>query len=95
MNTLDRREFLHAVSRYGAGACCACAFGGLGSESTAADGSVPWIREIDFYERLPDKRIQCFVCPLHCVLEDGAGLEVIDYKTDQVAGERLTERVEA
>jgi len=30
-----------------------------------------------------------------CVLEDGAGVEVIDYKSDQVAGERLTERVEA
>ena len=30
-----------------------------------------------------------------CVLEDGAGVEVIDYKSDRVVGERLTERVEA
>ena len=30
-----------------------------------------------------------------CVLEDGGGVEVIDYKSDQVAGEQLAERVEA
>jgi pyruvate formate lyase activating enzyme len=29
------------------------------------------VREVDFYQQLPDKKIQCFVCPLDCVLEDG------------------------
>jgi len=31
----------------------------------------PFDREVDLYRKLPDKRIQCFVCPLNCVLSPG------------------------
>ena len=65
----DRREFLSALGGCAAGAYAGC---GLGRW-------VPWAqadplelkREVDFYDSLPDKQIQCFVCPLDCVLEDG------------------------
>jgi pyruvate formate lyase activating enzyme len=29
------------------------------------------VRQVDHYTQLPDRRIHCFVCPLHCVLQDG------------------------
>ncbi len=51
-------------------ACAACTLGPSVSEALAG-APTPFEREIDFYERLPDKRIQCFVCPLHCVLNEG------------------------
>lgn len=40
-------------------------------EALGADPPLDFVREIDFYERLPENKIQCFVCPLDCVLEDG------------------------
>lgn len=69
---MDRRAFLGTVGRATAGACVACGLAGarsLHGATAAPDGS--WTRQIDFYEPLPDGRIQCFVCPLHCVLNDG------------------------
>ncbi len=45
---------------------------GLGTFSESAFGqSARFTREVDFYSKLPGKKIQCFVCPLHCVLEEG------------------------
>ncbi|MHC4091929.1 MAG: AmmeMemoRadiSam system radical SAM enzyme [Planctomycetota bacterium] len=64
---MERRGFLARVGQWGAGACLACA-------SERAWASVPqggWQREIDFYDQLPGKRIQCHVCPLDCLLNDG------------------------
>ena len=64
---MDRRQFMGRVGRWGAGACLAC-----GLDRAWAQGPPGgWRREIDFYDRLPDKRIQCHVCPLDCVLNDG------------------------
>lgn len=40
-----------------------------GRPSTGASPVVD--REVDFYEKLSDRRVQCFVCPLHCELESG------------------------
>ena len=28
-------------------------------------------RKVDFYKEIHDQKVQCFVCPLHCQLEDG------------------------
>jgi len=63
---VSRREFLGC-------AACACAWGGLASLVVRADEPAPppQVREIDFYDRLPEQKIQCFVCPLHCTLKDG------------------------
>ncbi|MBU0639135.1 MAG: AmmeMemoRadiSam system radical SAM enzyme [Planctomycetes bacterium] len=66
----DRREFLTALGRYAGGACLACGLG-AGPHAAWAGQEPEWKREIDFYTQLPDRKIQCFVCPLHCVLEDG------------------------
>ncbi len=63
---VSRREFLGC-------AACACAYGGLGPLIARA-GEPPsptWTREIDFYDQLPEQKIQCFVCPLHCTLKEG------------------------
>jgi pyruvate formate lyase activating enzyme len=69
---LDRRAFLSALGRCAGGTCLACALTRFAPDAFA--GQPPphkFTREIDFYERLPERRIQCFVCPLHCVLNDG------------------------
>ena len=69
---LDRRAFLSALGRCAGGTCLACALARFAPDAFAG-GPTPgkFTREIDFYERLPEHRIQCFVCPLHCVLSDG------------------------
>jgi pyruvate formate lyase activating enzyme len=67
---LDRRDFLATVGRYAAGSCVGCGLAGLAGDVPAAPAS-PWTRQIDFYDQLPDRRIQCFVCPLNCMLSDG------------------------
>lgn len=47
--------------------------GDVGAHAGDAEEPAPptWTREIDYYEQLSENRIQCFVCPLHCVLKDG------------------------
>lgn len=67
---LDRREFL-----FRAGQCAGASWLGctLAGSLALADGtsSAPFTREVDHYTPLPGKRIKCFVCPLHCELNDG------------------------
>jgi pyruvate formate lyase activating enzyme len=72
MNTddLDRRRFLSLLARLTGGACLACGLDGLISPALAGE-PVQFTRQIEYYERLADKKVQCFVCPLHCVLTDG------------------------
>ncbi len=65
-----RRDFLSTLCRGAGAACAACTLGPIASDALA-DSTPALEREIDFYERLPKKRIQCFVCPLHCVLNEG------------------------
>ncbi len=68
---LDRRAFLTTMGRCAGGACVACGLGPWASRALAAGSAPKLTREVDFYERLSGKRIQCFVCPLDCVLDDG------------------------
>jgi pyruvate formate lyase activating enzyme len=71
-DSIDRRAFLSTLGRCAGGACLACALGrGLPEARADELKSLDCKRQIDFYERLPEKRIQCFVCPLNCVLNDG------------------------
>ena len=72
---MKRREFLRAA---GAGACgalgCMLASGdlrpvGLHAAEDAA-GQDQYYREAMYYERLPDQRIRCLVCPRKCVVGD-------------------------
>jgi len=82
-----RRDFL--VS---AGQCAACAWlAGLavGQDGRDVPGGLACGREIDFYDRLPEQKIQCFVCPLHCVLKDG---ETCFCRTRTNVGGRLLTR---
>jgi pyruvate formate lyase activating enzyme len=66
----DRREFLAALARWGTGAAAApAALAAFARELLAAED--PYY-EVEHYHTLNDgKTIQCFVCPLDCVLEDG------------------------
>ncbi len=68
---VDRRSFLRTVGRCAGGACVACGVGSFASQVLAAGPSPQFTREVDFYERLSGGRIQCFVCPLDCVLKEG------------------------
>ena len=67
---LDRRTFLGTLGRCAGGACLACAFG-PSALATGPEQKFKCVREIDFYTHLPERKIQCFVCPLNCELEDG------------------------
>ncbi len=79
----------------------------LGRRLRACVGGIR--RELPFVARLaPDEYEAGLACEswapadailvrgiVDCVLEEGGGVEVIDYKSDQVVGEQLAERVEA
>jgi pyruvate formate lyase activating enzyme len=68
--SLNRRDFLLSAGRCAGTACLACMLDPLAGRAYA--GEPPkWVREIDFYNQLPEQKIQCFVCPLHCILKDG------------------------
>lgn len=66
----DRREFLARAGQCAGAACLSC---GLGTFVGQAYGgpSPRFTREVDHYTQLPGNRIKCFVCPLHCELNDG------------------------
>jgi len=64
--SLDRREFLVQAGRWSAGAGLLCSLLPAWAQSPDAPG-----REVDFYERLPEGRIRCGVCPRHCVVPEG------------------------
>ena len=64
---MTRREFCARVGRWGLGAAGAWWLGW----PTGADAAVGDRHEVDYYKKLSGQRIQCFVCPLNCILEDG------------------------
>jgi pyruvate formate lyase activating enzyme len=68
---LNRRAFLSAVGRCAGGAGLACGLAGPLVRQACAKGPAKLTRQVDFYEQLPGRKIQCFVCPLHCTLSDG------------------------
>lgn len=69
MSLDQRRAFLQDLVRWGAGAAAAPAALAAFAESVLADDS-PYV-EVKHYRKLEDKRIQCHVCPLNCLLDDG------------------------
>jgi len=73
MSRIQRRELLASATRLAAGTCVGCgATSLLTTRVRAAEASARTTgRQVDFYERLSYDRIQCFVCPLHCELDDG------------------------
>jgi hypothetical protein len=69
MTVDQRRAFLQDLVRWGAGAAAAPAALAAFAESLLAADS-PYV-EVKHYRQLENKRIQCFVCPLNCLLDDG------------------------
>ncbi len=69
---MDRRAFLSRAACAGvAAAAIPTALRVLlGFEEAAAEAGRPPF-EASWYEKRPNSRIQCFACPLHCLLEDG------------------------
>lgn len=58
------------MARAAGGACLACGLEGA-VWPVLGDEPVKLTRHVEYYERLADKKVQCFVCPLRCVLTDG------------------------
>jgi pyruvate formate lyase activating enzyme len=73
MSRFDRREFLSALARSGAGACGLGLCGGAMVPRAAAKSfrPTPGQRTVDFFETRPDGRVVCGVCPHRCVLGEG------------------------
>ena len=55
----DRRQFLTAA-----------ALPLLAARECAGDNDAPFLREAQFYEKLPHKKIKCKLCPRECVIDD-------------------------
>jgi pyruvate formate lyase activating enzyme len=60
---MDRRQFLSAAALPCLAACAA-------APCSAADSSAQYVREARFYEKLPNKKIKCKLCPRECVIDD-------------------------
>jgi pyruvate formate lyase activating enzyme len=67
---LDRREFLAAVGKCAGAAYLGCSLGALPPRAFG-EATPKLTREVDHYVQLPGKKIQCFVCPLYCILQNG------------------------
>lgn len=68
---LNRRAFLAALGRYAGGAYLGCSLAAAVPGRALGGSPAGFTREVDYYEKLPDGRIQCAVCPHHCTLADG------------------------
>jgi len=66
---LDRREFLEKLGLGSGGACLACVLGSYVPRALGND-SIPAEREVDFYKKLPERTIECAVCPRRCTLQN-------------------------
>jgi len=72
---LTRRQFLAAAAAGGAAAACPLraagqdADGGLALDLTAATGNLS-DHECLFYEKLPEGKVRCGICPRACVVSD-------------------------
>ncbi|MBN2563849.1 MAG: hypothetical protein JXQ75_23285 [Phycisphaerae bacterium] len=62
---IDRRAFLSTLGRFTGGACMACGLGPLASNVFAGGPAQRFTHEARFYERLPNGRVQCFLCPFN------------------------------
>jgi pyruvate formate lyase activating enzyme len=62
-----RRAFIAETCRITMGACAAAAWAGIPGHALAGAPRC----EARHYQKLSGRRIQCFVCPLNCILDDG------------------------
>ncbi len=61
---MKRRDFLKVTG------LCACGTFAIPARTTAQDPNSAFTKEAMFYEKLPDERIRCLVCPRECVVDD-------------------------
>ncbi|MBI4165074.1 MAG: AmmeMemoRadiSam system radical SAM enzyme [Acidobacteria bacterium] len=67
----DRRSFLKGVSLPCLAACTGALAGTQGIVPLlAADSDAQFIREAQFYEKQPYRKIKCKLCPRECVIDD-------------------------
>ncbi len=62
----DRRGFLHLAA-----AACVCAAFAPYARAFGSDDDSRFRREASFYQKLPDRMVQCRLCPRECVVPDG------------------------
>jgi pyruvate formate lyase activating enzyme len=62
-----RREFIRTTAL---GAACAACSGGFPLVAAAATEDSRFVREAQFYEKQPGKKIKCKLCPRECVIDD-------------------------
>lgn len=61
---MDRREFLQTA------ALPSLAVLAAGRAAVAADSDTPFTVEARYYEKLPNRKIRCKLCPRECVIDD-------------------------
>ena len=72
MEPISRREFLGQLARYGIIAAAApAALEALGLLTQDAYAGLGTLKEVKHYVKLPNNKIQCFICPLNCILAPG------------------------
>lgn len=70
--TISRRAFFEKLLTCGIAAASApLALKSLGLIGEEAYGAMGTLKEVRLYKRMPQKRIQCHVCPLNCILAPG------------------------
>ena len=60
---VDRRRFLQTAALPCLAAC-------TGVNALAAESDAQYVREAQFYEKLPHKKIKCKLCPRECVIDE-------------------------
>jgi pyruvate formate lyase activating enzyme len=72
LSDLSRRVFLERLARYGtAFATVPAAMHALGMISEEACAAMGLPKEVEFYEKLPNRKTKCHTCPTECEREPG------------------------
>jgi pyruvate formate lyase activating enzyme len=71
---VDRRSFLKRAAMLGIAAACPLGVAGTGAAGantgTPDDDDERYVREAQYFETLPHKKIRCKLCPRDCVIDD-------------------------
>ena len=67
----NRRTFLKAVSVPAAAACCLAWLRPTAQGAALGDDESRYVAEAGYYRKLPNKAVQCQLCPRQCVVAEG------------------------
>src|SRR3974377_1776748 len=64
----NRRDFIRTSALTAAAAAVGCA--ALSEPAAAREDDSQFVREAQFYEKQPNRKIKCKLCPRECVIDD-------------------------